>query len=93
MISEDPPNDYPQDQEDTFLFQPRFGSEDCVCVRNLCVGSPRAYGGRVSSENRKSAGPTGPLAGIQGQGLFASQTLGSIRRQAWEKQAYGRPRY
>lgn len=44
MISEDPPNDYPQDQEDTVLFQPRFGSEDCLYVRNLCVGSPRLMG-------------------------------------------------
>ena len=63
MISEDPPNDYPQDQEDTFLFRPRFGSENYVCVRSPSMGSPRACGGRVSSENRKGAGPTRPLAG------------------------------
>lgn len=56
-------------------------------------GISKAYGGHVSSENRKGAGPTGPLAGIQGQGLFASQTLGSIRRQGWEKKPYGWSRY
>lgn len=52
------------------------------------MGSPRAYGGRVSSENRKGAGPTGPLAGS-----LCLPDLGLHKKAGGrEKQACGRPR-
>ena len=52
------------------------------------MGSPRACGGRVSSENRKGAGPTGPLAGS-----LCLPDLGLHKKAGGrEKQACGRPR-